>query len=448
MLFILCLFVLLAGMTAVTSNRDTFSPAKFLLIFYVLFHVGALFDPPETTVLALMMAPLALIFVIAFAEASMVQFRPLPRPVVAEREAMAGIATAVWICSAPAVLSQFAMIYAFGGLEGYLNSLGSRVEDWSGFGWARILIGTLNVLNIAYLAIGLRAKRSTGWWATYGIHLAMVLVLGMLSGSRSGLLNIFAIILISFHYLRRPVPIAAAAGMVVFLSAAASILGEARNGFKVDNGEITTGLSNSSQSFSMNAFYYGVDPLKLIVEAPHLILANGSTFLSMFTNAIPRSIYPDKPDTGGVFLTKHYAGDAWMGLSNLTPTFLGEWIINFGWLAGITGFFVSYGLICMLVLRWYVRLLRDSRRPRDFIFTVDVVIYIHVMWTVVGLMPGEITNVVLGFVLTQLVPLLSLRFLLKWIVSREEQRNLARLDRALRTRGSSKGVARTLPTAP
>lgn len=450
MLFILCLFVLLTGMMAVTSNRDTFSPTKVLLAFFILFHVGAVVDPPETMVLVLMLAPLALIFVLGFSEASQVQYRPLTRPVVSKSEASAGLAATVWICSSPAVLAQLVMIYKFGGLVGYFNSLGSRVEDWSGFGWARTLIGTLNVLNVAYFAIGLRAKRRAAWWGVYAIHFGIVMVLGLLSGSRSGLLNIFAITLISFHYLRRPVPIGAAAGMMVVLSVAASVLGTARNGFKIDNGEVTTGLSNSSQSFSMNAFFYGVDPLKLIVEAPNLVLAHGTTFLSLFTNPIPRSFYPGKPDTGGVFLTKYYAGDAWMGLSNLTPTFLGEWIINFGWLAGITGFFFSYGAICFLVLRWYVRLLRDQQRPRDLVFTIDVVLYVHVLWTLVGLMPGELTNVVLGATLTQIIPLLALRFMVKWVVARDERRNLGRLNAATRMRALAQqrsAASRRLPAA-
>lgn len=434
MLLVIAMFVVISGIIAVTSNSDTFSPAKFLLVFYCLFHVGALLDPPDMLVLALMMAPLSLIFVIAFTEASLVQFKPLSMPSVAKQEAVVGLAAAVWLCSAPAVLSQFVMIYQFGGLEGYFDSLARRVEDWSGFGWARVLIGTLNVLNVAYFAIGLRAKRSVAWWALFAAHFAIVMVIGLLSGSRSGLLNIFALLLITFHYLRRPVRIAPAAGMVVALSLMASLLGTAREGFKVSGGEVTTGLSNASQSFSFAAFSYGVDPLKLIADAPNLILAKGSTFLSLVTNSIPRSIYPEKPDTGGVFLTKYYAGDEWMGLSNLTPSFLGEWIINFGWLGGVVGFFISYGIICIFVLRWYVRLLRDQSRPRDLVFTVDVVLYVHVLWMIVGLMPGELTNVVLGFLLTQLLPLLSLRYIVKSIVARDEQKMLRRLNADLRRR--------------
>jgi len=116
-----------------------------------------------------------------------------------------------------------------------------------------------------------------------------------------------------------------------------------------------------------------------------------------------------------VFFTVNYAGDAWMGLSNLTPTFLGEWIINFGYFWGIAGFFLAYGLIQHGLIRWYSRLLRNPARRRDRLFAVDVVIYIHVVWAAVALMVGEFTNIGLGFVLTQLIPLFALRIALRII---------------------------------
>ncbi|MGX7927483.1 O-antigen polymerase [Tsuneonella sp. HG094] len=409
-------------MIAVTSNADTFSPAKFLLAFFVLFHVGALFDPPSQFVLALMLVPLSLIFLVTFTEASAVQYRPLDRPRWTQARNTSVITVAIWVLSSPAILSQMAMIYEFGGLAGYVNSVNTRVADWSGFGWARTLIATLTVFNIVYFAIGLHRRQTAGWWSAYAVHLAIVLALGLLSGSRSGLLNVFALMIVCFHYLKRPIRMPVAAGMVVLLSLAASVLGVARNGFKLDDGQLSTGLSNSTESFSLNAFSYGIEPLTLIDESPRLVLAHGSTFVSLVTNMIPRSIYPGKPDTGGVWLTKYYAGDAWEGLSNLTPTFLGEWIINFGWLAGIVGFAVTYGLMCFLIMRWYVRLFRERTRKADSLFAIDVVIYVHTLWTLVGLMPGELTNVVLGYALTQLLPLLVLRMFVKAMLSRDARR--------------------------
>ncbi|KRA83192.1 O-antigen polymerase [Altererythrobacter sp. Root672] len=419
MLALIALFLLIGGIIAVTSNSDTFSPAKFLLAFYVIFHVGAVYDPPQPIVLGLIAIPLALGLLLVVNEAVATQYKPatteLIKPVRGAARTDYTVPLVLWLMTMPALLSQLYMIRELGGLDGYIASVNTRVADWSGFGWARVLILTTTPLNVAFFAVGLLKKRDVIWWGIFALHFAFVLLIGLLSGSRSGLLNIFALLLLCFHYQRRNVRLLPAFLMVLALVGASSVLGVARSGFKLNNGELTTGYATSAESFSFNSFFYGIEPLSLIAAMPKLDLAHGSTFLSLLTNSIPRSIYPDKPDTGGVFLTKHYAGNAWEGYSNLTPTFLGEWIINFGWVVGIIGFFLSYGLLLHSMGRWYVRLLRNPDRPRDLKFALDLAIYVHVLWMTVGLMPGELTNVVLGHVLTQLLPLLALRFVLLYV---------------------------------
>lgn len=416
MLILITLFVVIGGILAVSLNADTFSPGKLFLTFYVLFHAGAVVDPPPTMALYLMAVPLAVGIGVIVYEGVRVQYLPPVRQLVsAETEASTTFATPLffWLLSLPAVFAQLYMIDQFGGLTGYVSSVSTRVVDWSGYGWARILITMMSAINVAFFATGLMRRRNARWWAAFAAHLAFVLLIGFLSGSRSGMLNVLALLVICLHYLRRPIGVGLGAGLVIALAVAASVLGVARNGFSYQNGELTTGLSTTGQSFSFNSFSYGVDPLELLVSAHELTLAHGSTFLSLFTNPIPRSIYPDKPDTGGVFFTKNYAGDAWEGLSNLTPTFLGEWIINFGWTIGIIGFFLSYALILFAIVRRYERLLRNPDRPRDAVFAIDVVIYIHVLWSAVGLMIGEVTNLAVALVLSQLLPLVLMRQILK-----------------------------------
>jgi hypothetical protein len=417
-LFVIAILFLLGGSIAVTSNSDTFSPAKFFVAFYLLFHVGAYFDPPSQEALILASLPLVLSVVFVFYEATRVQYLPsaaslVPKP-LSDRGSYV-VPLVIWGLSLPSLIAQMVMIDEFGGISGYVASINTRVVDWSGLGWARVLIGMLTAVNVAFFAIGVSRRRSTTWWALYGAHFLMVLAFGLLSGSRSGTLNVVALLIFSLHYIRRPVAMPTAAGAGVALIGLASLLGVARNGFRLEDGEFTTGFQNSTEAFSFNSFSYGVEPLKIITDTYSLILAHGSTFASLLTNAIPRSIYPDKPDTGGVFFTKNYVGDAWEGYSNLTPTFLGEWIINFGYLAGIIGFFISLGVIMLLLERAYCRLLRDPRRHRDEVFAVDVVIYLHVLWSAVGLVVGEVTNVVLGLVLNSLLPLFVIRL---WMVAR------------------------------
>ncbi len=415
MLLIVALFLIIGAIIAVTSNADIFSPAKFFFAFFILFHVGAIAQPPENLVYGLICVTLAIGLLIAVIEAVKVQYHPLPAELISlpsakiDRIASTGVAVFFLIISIPAVFAQFYMIYEFGGFSGYIASLNTRVVDWSGFGWARTLISMMTAINVAFFAVGLTARRPAIFWALFLGHFAFVLFFGSLSGSRSGLLNIFALLLVIFHYLRRPIGAGLASLMVFSMILGASLLGIARNGLNYSNGELTTGLSTASGSFSFNSFFYGIDPLNLIVATHHMPLAHGSTFLSLITNAIPRSIYPNKPDTGGVFFTKNYAGDAWEGFSNLTPTFQGEWIINFGWAGGIIGYVISYFTIFVLILGAYQRILRTRGRQRDAVFATDLALYVTVLWSAIGLMIGEVTATMLGMILNQLVPLFAIR---------------------------------------
>ncbi|MXP15150.1 hypothetical protein GRI44_10360 [Altererythrobacter confluentis] len=415
MLLIVALFLIIGGIIAVTSNPDIFSPAKFYFAFFILFHVGIIVQPPENLVYGLIFVTLAIGLLIAIVEAVKVQYdlpaAKLIAPPTGAVDRVASIGAALFFCiiSLPAVFAQFYMIYEFGGFSGYIASLNTRVVDWSGFGWARTLISMMVVINVAFFAVGLIAKRPLIFWALFAGHFAFVLFFGSLSGSRSGLLNIFALLLVIFHYLRKPIGAGFASLMVTAMIGGASLLGIARNGLTFSNGELTTGLSTAGNNFSFNSFFYGVDPLNLIVATQPMPLAHGSTFLSLFTNAIPRSIYPEKPDTGGVFFTKSYAGDAWEGFSNLTPTFQGEWIINFGWAPGIIGYLISYFAIFLAILGAYRTLLRTRGRQRDAVFAIDVAIYVTVLWSAIGLMIGEITATILGLLLNQLFPLFAMR---------------------------------------
>lgn len=76
MLFVIVLFVLICGILAVSLNGDTFSPGKLYLAFYMLFHAGAVVDPPSSEVLYLMAIPLAVGLGVIFYEGVRVQYLP------------------------------------------------------------------------------------------------------------------------------------------------------------------------------------------------------------------------------------------------------------------------------------------------------------------------------------------------------------------------------------
>jgi len=411
----LALLFLAAFLWALISNRDLFSPAKFYLFSFLVFHVGALESWHAPEVWLLMMLVLLVGSVAVLFEA----LQPLPR-LMHRTRGRGGISQEdphtfhwLWLLSLPAILSQAYMIQFFGGLAGYLTVLAFRVVEWRGLGWAKTVIATMTTLNLVYLAVGLSRARSRAWWCGYALHFVIVLALGLLSGSRSSILNVIAMQMFTYHYVRRAVNVRTAAVLAVSLVLSGLVLGVVRDSFRVGEDDFKTGLADADQILSIPTLKYGVTPLDLLVEAGPLKLAYGSTLLSLFTNAVPRNWWPDKPDTGGVFFTKEYTGDEWEGASNLTPTILGEAVINFGWLVGIPVFLIAYPALLYFVVRRYRRTQLRLRHAPGAVASIDFVTYLLWMWAVVALMTGEVTNVILTTVLTGLLPAHVARFLIK-----------------------------------
>jgi oligosaccharide repeat unit polymerase len=416
MIFIIAIFLMLAAILATISNPDVLSPAKFFLFFFLAFHIGALFTPISIITGSLIFVVLCVGMVaVALETSGSARSAPVPIP-AAEPIKQRDYAFFLWGLSLVPMATQIYMIQHFGGLEGYFRSISLRVVEWAGFGWARTLIAFLVPINLAYFAIGIRQRRPLGWWAPYGVHFLLLVGMGLLAGSRSILLNVFILQLLAYNYLYTRVRGQTAGLLATGLLLAAMTLGVLRNIVRFEGGTFSAVSSTADRASSFASFYYGVDPLEIIVNTEHPTLAGGSTFFSLLTNVIPRSLWPNKPDTGGVFFTQNYVGDIWLGFSNQTPTFLGEWIINFGWALGIIGFFLSYGLIIFLIYKGYRSLLDRLKASRADALAIDTVIYGCVVLAFVGLMVGELTNVVISLLTAQLLPLWGIR----WYVSRKQ----------------------------
>lgn len=399
---------------ALLSNGDPFSPAKFFLASYALFCLGAWGQPRDVAVwLLLLLVLLVGVFTVVFESRTLRAEETWPSWVL-PFESVAGKRTVqlLWLLTLPPLLAQLAAIQMYGGLSGYINVLGNRVIEFRGMGWLTTLTSMLLVLNLLYFAIGLLERHSRLWWSAYGVHLLIVIAIGLLSGSRSGILSVFAMQAFLVHYLRQRVSVSKALSLGVLLVLAASVLGVIRDGLKVDEGQLVTGLSVGDKIFQTAIFNYGVEPLEILVHSDGLELELGATFASVFTNPIPRVLWPGKPDTGGVVFTKVYTGDAWGGASNLTPTFLGEWIINFGWIAGSLLFVVVYTLMLAYAVRLYRHTMARTREDRGVGTAIAVVRYVCILWAIIGLMVGEFTNVMLGLILQRLAPLWLVRLLM------------------------------------
>lgn len=420
MIYVTLIFLAIAIIVAISSNEDMFSPAKLFLVTFAMFHAGALYTDLSILAGGMIFLVLAVGFVMTFYEGQVAQHLPSMRKrwrLIDPRE-MPDFSNAIWVMAAPAVLAQLFMIQQFGGITGYIDSLNTRVVDWAGYGWARALINLIAPLNLIYFALGLQTRRERLWWIKYGLFFLTVLTLGALSGSRSGLLSAFVLQLFLFHYLRSPVKGRTAGLLAAALIVSAFALGVMRNGVKFEDGAIAFGTFDQQSEASLSSFNAGVQALKVITEAPFMPLAHGSTFVSVVTNAVPRAIWPEKPDPGGVFFTKNYTGDAWLGFSNLAPTFLGEFLINFGWAGGVAGFAFVYSSILLTVVRHYRAMRLALQQMLTATIAIDTVLYVTIAWSMIGLMVGETTNVIVNLVLSQIIPIALVRL----FVSRVERR--------------------------
>ncbi len=414
MSFAVCSLFVVVFLWALVSNPDLFSPAKFFLFSFLVFHLGALTHEYPYELWSLML----LVLLVGATTVLFEALSPLPPRVRYALELRRHVDPPhllpwIWGLSLPALAAEAYLVWKLGGLQAYVNLIGNRVIEFRGYGAVITLSGWLVTFNLAYFAVGLSRPRSWLWWSLYSVHFVMALMVGLLSGSRSGFLTVFVMQLFCYHYIRGRVRLMRALPIAVALVLAALLLGMVRNAVKFENGTLSTGLnSNRTQTLEYGTFQYGVQPLQILLDADYVKPAYGMTLLSVVTNVVPREWWPDKPDTGGVFFTKQYMHNAWGGASNLTPTLLGEGIINFGWAAGIALYLCVYPLLMYFLVAYYRRVVVWARAAGGTAGAIELTMYVCVMWAIVGLMIAEVTTTVQSLVTTRILPLLLLRAVL------------------------------------
>ena len=83
----------------------------------------------------------------------------------------------------------------------------------------------------------------------------------------------------------------------------------------------------------------------MIRSSPVLL---GKTYVSAITNLVPRSIWPDKFDTGGIEFNEYYLNDKYEGLSYISPSLFGELVLNFGLQSSIILYPIS--ILALLII--------------------------------------------------------------------------------------------------
>ncbi len=412
----LIVVVLAISVFAMVTNRDIFSPAKLYIFSFALFFGGVVTGEWEsfTWFLVVVVGLVGLVAVVEESKFTIKTTRESVAHCTAKRSPTAlekppfenRTAMLLWITTAPAILAQVLLVLEFGGIDGYVDSLSYRVQEFRGYGHLTVLISTYSVINLVYFGSLNARQASIGDWVLFLVHFSGLISFGLLSSSRGGTLNGFVFAVLLYHYQRKRLSLVAASSFVVGLVVVAAALGALRETYKFEGGEFVTGFENTDSIFRVSTLSTGVMPLDLLAKAELKNLQLGKTFVAALTNIIPRDLWPGKPDTGGVVLTVEYAADDWLGLSVLTPTLLGEFVLNFGWVVGIGLFLVCYSAMMTWVVSFYKNIMyRESAQE----YYLDIILYLYVLWTVVALMVGEVANTLVPFVVGKFIPLLILR---------------------------------------
>lgn len=386
------------------KNKDIFSPVKIYLSYTVFFYLGIYTDEVRWETLVCYAALLISVGICLIFE---------PRYTASRKNIYFPnhfrLRMTIWLLSVPGVLIKIYLIYDAGGISEYASSLVFRVRDWAGLGHLTIWFNMLPALSLVYFcSIIVDVKKSWKSIFGYGIHFVVFLMIGMLTGSRSYVAITFLGMIMMYSYLVRSVRLIWIAVAIVFLIIVVGLIGAARNNFGNDD---LLGSITSSEQFETMQIRYGIMPLEIVFEGSENPLLGGTTYLSLLTNFIPRTIYPDKFETGGIAFTRIYTRDQYGGLSNLATGAIAEGILNFGFSFGIfIGLFLNLIFLvtgCIL----YRTFFSENRKIPATIF--HLVIYFYIILGAARFSFAEFTDIIFSLFLYALLPYGLLKLILR-----------------------------------
>jgi oligosaccharide repeat unit polymerase len=396
--FFLFVVVLFVGCIMFLLNRDILSPGKIIFAFTFLFYLGVfLGDVSDLTVFAYLFLMVALL-VVAFVDA-----RAALNARITMRDIPVGKYVVLFLLLLPALFLKVKMVVDEGGLIAYLMSLAFRVAEFEGRGWILVVFSSVQVIYVYLCYVFMLDCRKTALKIlVFLLSTGVFLFICFTSGSRSSLLMPLVTILIMRHYLVRRINVVAVVGCSCLFLFFIAFYGAFRNDF---------GGSDFSrftlEELNYAHFYYGTNPLEILASNDVNDPLLGATYATLLTNFIPRAIYPEKPDTGGLLFTKIYTGDQWGGMSNLAPGSFVEGIMNFGLFPG----FLWGALLTLLVMISAVFLFRKAvvycfDVGADFYFKGGFfILAFNYVLVAARFSYSEFTNVFFSFVLFVALPL-------------------------------------------
>lgn len=311
---------------------------------------------------------------------------------------------AIWLMSIPSILSMLYMINMFGGIEGYIVAAQHGTKFFYGLGPLKTMISTLYPISLYYFALLISKRNPSKEYFIFSIHFLILLALALLSLSRGTLLTHLVFMMLIWHFVRKQVTAPVIVLGLAFVLSFASIYGVVRETLAYEDGSFSTGLEDQEVVYKSEWMVAGIFPFERIIDAKNVNKHWGSTYVTIVTNFVPRSIWPGKPAPGGVIFTNEYASEFYDEYSHFTSGLYPEAMMNFGRPAGIVIGALQLALICFLISLYYRKILFKTRHlPKNPQNILSVVIYVYVAWASVMLLTGEITSIFVNTIIRIIV---------------------------------------------
>jgi len=321
-------------------------------------------------------------------------------------------AAAIWFLSLPAILGMLYMIEMFGGLSSYIVAAQHGTKSFWGMGPLKTIIATYYPLSLYYFALMIAGKRTRTAYIIFSFHFVILVVLALLSLSRGTLLTHLVFMVLVWHFARKKLSSIFVAFGLLMLISFASVYGVVRETLTIDDGNFSVGLDNQEQVYKSEWMEFGTFPFERVVNANEVKKHFGSTYVTAITIFVPRNIWPEKPDPGGVVFTNEYAPEFYDEFSHFTTGLYPEAMMNFGIVFGIIFGHIQLTLMLILLSIYYKNVNNKLNfYPKTHKSILGLVIYIYVTWGMVMLMTGEFTTIVKGIIIKVIVLMLSFVFL-------------------------------------
>lgn len=269
-----------------------------------------------------------------------------------------------------------------GGLAVLLSNLHDRVRLFAGLNYLGLpILSLLSVVLLGYARLLLAGERpGLGFLAL----LAFAFGINTLQGTKTNLLAAAIALVVTRHYLSRPIRVTTVVVFGVGAALAALSFDLFFREYLVNRVIVTLPFGSSPLALAREAwviFYANAltptQVLMLMVDGMPLTLPFqvGQPYLAMVTMAVPRALFPEKPPVATEIFSRTFFPELLDHGTSIPASLVGEFYMNFGAPGVLLG-----GLLAGCGMRWLYGRLQSRRREPTVVPLYGLVIGTLLPW--------------------------------------------------------------------